>query len=73
MPNTEFKKNRHSIYNLTYHLVVITKYRRKCIDGEVLEDLKEISKRLLGVKDGSVLEVNEEEDHLHIKHWWSNN
>ncbi|MGL5780890.1 IS200/IS605 family transposase [Cetobacterium sp.] len=64
--NTECKKNRHSIYNLTYHLVVITKYRRKCINEEVLEDLKEISKRLLSVKGGSVLEVNGEEDHLHI-------
>ncbi len=30
--NTDFKKNRYSIYNLTYHLVVITKYRRKCIN-----------------------------------------
>ena len=30
--NTEFKKNRHSI---TYHLVVITKYRRKCINDEI--------------------------------------
>lgn len=47
--DTEFKKNRYSIYNLTYHLVVITKYRRKCINEEVLEDLKEISKRLLKV------------------------
>ena len=56
----------YSIYNLTYHLVVITKYRRKCINEEVLEDLKEISKRLLSVKGGSVLEVNGEEDHLHI-------
>lgn len=64
--NTEFKKNRHSIYNLTYHLVVITKYRRKCINEDVLEDLKEISKRLLSVKGGSVLEVNGEKDHLHI-------
>ena len=29
--NTEFKKNRHSIYNLTYHLVVITKYRKNVL------------------------------------------
>ena len=56
----------YSIYNLTYHLVIITKYRRKCINEEVLEDLKEISKRLLSVKGSSVLEVNVEEDHLHI-------
>lgn len=64
--NIEFKKNRHSIYNLNYHLVVITKYRRKCINEEILEDLKEISNRLLNVKGGSVLEVNGEENHSHI-------
>ena len=64
--DTEFKKNRHSIYNLTYHLVVVTKYRRKYINDEILEDLKEISKRLPSVKSSSVLEVNGEEDHFHI-------
>ncbi|MGL5368985.1 MAG: IS200/IS605 family transposase [Cetobacterium somerae] len=51
---------------LNLNLVVITKYRRKCISEEILEDLKEISKRLLSVKGGNVLEVNGEEDHLHI-------
>ncbi|MGL4997389.1 MAG: IS200/IS605 family transposase [Cetobacterium sp.] len=64
--NTEFKKNRHSIYSLIYHLVVITKHRKKCINDEILEDLKEISKRLLSVKGGSVLEINGEDDYLHI-------
>ncbi|MGL4533789.1 MAG: transposase [Fusobacteriaceae bacterium] len=54
--STVFRKNRHSIYSLTYHLVVITKYRRKCINEEILEELKEIAHRLLEVKGGLVLE-----------------
>lgn len=64
--NTEFKKNRHSIYNLKFHLVVVTKYRHKCITPEILEDLKSISNDFLNKKGGSILEMNGEEDHIHI-------
>ena len=64
--DTEFKKNRHSIYNLKFHLVVVTKYRHKCITPEILEDLKSISNDFLNKKGGSILEMNGEEDHIHI-------
>lgn len=45
MLNYEFKSNRHSIYSLKYHLVVVTKYRKKCINEEIFKDLKEIFKK----------------------------
>ena len=64
--DTDFKKNRHSIYNLKFHLVVVTKYRHKCITPEMLEDLKSISNDFLNKKGGSILEMNGEEDHVHI-------
>ena len=64
--DTEFKKNRHSVYNLRFHLVVVTKYRHKCITPEILEDLKSISNDFLNKKGGSILEMNGEEDHIHI-------
>jgi len=31
---SDYKTNRHSCYNLKYHLVVITKYRHKVINKE---------------------------------------
>ena len=64
--DTDFKKNRHSIYNLKFHLVVVTKYRHKCITPEMLEDLKSISNDFLNKKGRSILEMNGEEDHVHI-------
>ena len=64
--DTEFKKNRHSVYNLKFHFVVVTKYRHKCITPEILEDLKSISNDFLNKKGGSILEMNGEEDHIHI-------
>lgn len=63
---TEFKKNRHSVYNLKFHLVVVTKYRNKCITPEMLEDLTTISKDFLEKKGGSLIEMNGESDHIHI-------
>lgn len=62
-----YNKNRHSCYKLTYHLVVITKYRNKVINKELLTRLKEISCNIFETSwDCSVLEVNGESDHLHV-------
>lgn len=61
-----FKKNRHSIYSLKYHLVVVTKYRNKCINSSMLEFLKSNAKRLIEDKKGSLIEFNGESDHIHL-------
>ena len=66
MKDNEFKSNRHSIYNLKYHLVVITKYRHKCINKEILNDVNEIFKNLIEGKNGTVIEFNGEPDHIHL-------
>ncbi|WP_281819924.1 IS200/IS605 family transposase, partial [Vallitalea longa] len=58
--------NRHSIYNLKYHLVVITKYRHKCINKELLDDLNEIFKNIIEGKNGTIIEFNGEPDHIHL-------
>jgi len=66
MKDNEFKSNRHSIYNLKYHLVVITKYRHKCINKEILNDLNEIFKNIIEGKNGTLIEFNGEPDHVHL-------
>nr|WP_222831969.1 IS200/IS605 family transposase [Acetohalobium arabaticum] len=62
----EINSNRHSVYSLKYHLVVITKYRHKCITPKMLDELEKIFTRLLNDKDCEVLEFGGEEDHIHI-------
>ncbi len=34
----ELNSNRHSVYSLKYHLVVITKYRHECITPKCLKN-----------------------------------
>lgn len=62
----DIKRNRHSVYKLTYHLVVVTKYRHKCISKEMLTRLNEIASNLFSTVGCEIIEFNGEEDHIHI-------
>ncbi|MGO1368223.1 MAG: IS200/IS605 family transposase [Senegalia sp. (in: firmicutes)] len=66
MKKVEYNTNRHSCYKLQYHLVVTTKYRHKCITGEILKRLKEISLDLFRKQKCTILEMEGEQDHIHI-------
>ena len=56
----------HSVYNIHYHLVLVTKYRHRCITPEVAAYLESQYKRLLKSWDCELLECNGEPDHLHL-------
>jgi putative transposase len=40
-----FNKLFHCVYALSYHLVLVTEYRRKCITAPMLTRLREISEQ----------------------------
>ncbi|WKB36180.1 IS200/IS605 family transposase [Terrilactibacillus sp. S3-3] len=63
---TDFNKNRHALYKLTYHLVVITKYRHPCITETMMKRLKEITNELFKKWDCQLIEMNSEADHIHL-------
>ena len=56
----------HCVFRLQYHLVLVTKYRRKCITALMLERLEEITRSTVAKWGGEVLEFNGENDHVHI-------
>lgn len=56
----------HSVFSIQYHLVIVTKYRRKCLTAEMHQYLKEQTARLLEDWDCELLEMNSEPDHVHL-------
>lgn len=62
----ELKKNRHAVYGLTYHIVLVTKYRKKCINEDVFLYLKDYIERIISDWNGELLELNHDVDHLHL-------
>jgi len=58
--------HHHCVFNLKYHLVLVTKYRRKAFTDKMLTDL-EVKMRDLADKWGvSILEFGGEADHVHL-------
>lgn len=58
--------NNHSVFLMHYHLVLVTKYRRKVIDESISERLREIFEYIAVNYNISITEWNEDEDHIHI-------
>ena len=60
------KRSHNScVYKLTYHLVLVTKYRNKYLTNDLLIWLEAEFKRLLELNDCELIEFNGECDHVH--------
>ena len=62
-----FKKLAHSIYECKYHIVFCPKYRYRILKNELAEYVKQEICNLCNQKDDvEVLELNVQEDHVHL-------
>ena len=62
----DFNTNRHSVYKIIFHLVVVTKYRHGVINKAMNERLKEIAHAIFAKYQCSIIEIETESDHCHI-------
>lgn len=61
------RTNRHSVYDLEYHLVVCTKHRHPILSGNIRNRLIEISYSLINENYGCIINAVETDvDHIHI-------
>ena len=58
--------NNHSVFSLNYHLVLVTKYRRKVITDQISDRLKEIFTYIQPDYNITLKEWNHDKDHVHI-------
>ena len=56
----------HATYSLNYHLVLVTKYRRRCITAEMMVTLERVAREITTGFGGDVIEFSGEEDHVHL-------
>lgn len=58
--------NQHSVYCLTYHLVLVTKYRRKVITQEIFDELMMVFEKIAINYNIDMEEANWDSDHIHV-------
>lgn len=63
---SRLKSLYHCVYRLSYHLVIVTKYRKKVITPAMLNDIKNICGRVCELWNCELIEFNGEPDHVHL-------
>ena len=62
----ELDTNAHSVFSLCYHLILVTKYRKKVFDDEVSNRARELFEAISPNYKIEVLEWNHDQDHIHV-------
>ena len=58
--------NNHSVFLMYYHLVLVVKYRRQVLDGEISDFAKDMFTDIGSKYNISLVEWNHNKDHVHI-------
>lgn len=61
----ELHANYNAVFRLVYHLVLVTKYRRRVLTGAMLDRAGVILSDLCVAWEGKLLECSGEADHVH--------
>ena len=64
--NQPYYTNRHSCFLLQYHMVLVTKYRKPVLTGEVKELVYRTIRDIFTERGLNILEMNGADDHVHI-------
>ncbi len=62
----KFDTNKHSVFLLYYHLILVTKYRKDVIDERISRRLKEIFEYIQPNYNITLVEWNHDKDHVHV-------
>ena len=59
-------KSSGAVFDLTAHVVLVTKYRKKVFTAEMLDRCETIISDVAATLDVAIMEINGESDHLHL-------
>ena len=61
----KYRRSAHAVYQCTYHVVWVPKYRYRILAGEIAEFIQRDIRTLCEWKDVEVIELNVQPDHVH--------
>ena len=61
-----YRKTAHSVYDLKYHIVWITKYRKPILPGEIGKRVRELIRQTCASLDVYIIKGHVSKDHVHL-------
>ena len=66
MNMTEYRKGSHTVYDIKYHIVWITKYRKAVLRGEIGLRLRELIRQTCEAQEVYIVKGHIAVDHVHL-------
>lgn len=61
-----YRKSSHTVYDLKYHVVWITKYRKPVLRSDVSERVRDLIREICKANDVEIIRGHVSRDHVHI-------
>lgn len=61
-----YRKGSHTVYDIKYHIVWITKYRKKVLLGIVAERCRELIRQVCKENEVEIIKGHVSQDHIHL-------
>ena len=63
---TEYRKGAHTVYDIKYHVVWVTKYRYQVLRGEIAERARDLIRQICVAKEIVIIKGHVGRDHVHL-------
>ena len=62
----EYREGAHTVYDIKYHLVWVTKYRYKVLRGELAERARDLIRQICMAREITIVSGHVSADHVHL-------
>ena len=62
----EYRRGAHTVHDIKYHFVWVTKYRYKVLRGEIAERARDIIRQVCMAREITILRGHVSKDHVHL-------
>ena len=62
----KYRKGAHTVYELHYHFVFITKYRKPVLRGDIAKRTRDLIREICTSEDVEIVKGNVSKDHVHL-------
>jgi putative transposase len=62
----DYRKGAHTVYDIKYHVVWVTKYRYKVLCGEIALRARDLIREICMQRDIVILQGHVSQDHIHL-------
>ena len=66
MIQKEYISRNHSKFLIKYHVILVCKYRKKLLIGEIEYDMKQIMQNISDLSDFNIEVMETDKDHIHM-------